>query len=348
MNQERLDALMGKVMGDFAGAMSAVLVRIGEETGLFKALAQGPATSAELAARAGCAERYVREWLAAMASAQYVTYEAAAQRFSMTPEQRAVFAEEGTPLYLVPFTDILMAVVHDEPKVSAAFKSGAGIPWGDHHRCLFCGTERFFRPGYAAFLIEQWLPALDGVVEKLKAGAKVADIGCGHGSSTVLMAKAFPASQFTGFDFHAPSIETARARAHEAGLANARFEVAAAKAFPGTNYDLVTIFDALHDMGDPVGAAKHVKSTLKDDGTWMVVEPLAADKLEDNLHTLGQLFYGASTCVCTPASLAQEVGLALGAQAGEARLTQVMKDGGFTRVRRAAETPTNMVLEVRR
>ena len=347
VDQEKLNQLMNKVMGDFAGAMSAVLVRVGEQTGLFKALAQGAASSAQLAQRSGKAERYVREWLAAMAASGYVTYHPEGKAFSLNPEQAAIFAEEGTPYYLPPFTEVLMAAVHDEPKVTEAFSSGKGIPWGDHHVCLFCGTERFFRPGYAAFLVEQWLPALDGVVEKLKAGAKVADIGCGHGSSTVLMAKAFPKSTFFGFDFHAPSIETARKRAKEAGVANVSFEVAAAKSFPGSGYDLATIFDALHDMGDPVGAARHVKAALKPDGTWMVVEPLAGDKLEDNLHTLGQIFYGASTCICTPASLSQEVGLALGAQAGEARLSAVIKDGGFAHVRRAAETPTNMVLEAR-
>ncbi len=346
-DRKKVEQLIGKVMGDFAGGISAILVRVGEQTGLFKALATAPATAAELAKRTNTTERYVREWLCAMAAAGYVTYDAAKQHFSLTPEQAVIFAEEGTPAYMPAFTDTFVAMVHDEPKVTAAFKSGAGVPWGDRHHCLFCGTERFFRPAYAAHLVGQWLPALDGVTDKLKRGAKVADIGCGHGASTLLMAEAFPNSNFVGFDFHPPSVEAARAHAKEAGLSNARFEVAAAKNFPGKDYDLVAIFDALHDMGDPIGAARHVRETLKPDGTWMVVEPLAGDRLEDNLHVMGQLFYGASTLICTPASLAQEVGLALGAQAGEARLTQVLKEGGFTKVRRVAETQANMVLEAR-
>jgi ubiquinone/menaquinone biosynthesis C-methylase UbiE len=347
VDDAKLQALTGKVIGDFAGAVSALLVRVGEQNGLFKAVAAGPGTSADIAKRAGCAERYVREWLSGMAAATYITYDPATQRFSLTPEQAAVFAAEGEPTYLPGFIDCLVSLSHDEPKITAAFKTGEGIGWSEHHHCLFSGTERFFRPGYVAFLLNQWLPALDGVTDKLKAGGKVADIGCGHGASTILMAQAFLESDFTGFDFHAPSVETARARAAAAGVTNVRFEVARAQAFPGTGYDLVTVFDALHDMGDPAGAARHVKGALKPDGTWMVVEPMADDKLEDNLHVLGQLFYGASTMVCTPASLSQEVGLALGAQAGEARLSQIIKQGGFTRVRRAAETPTNMVLEAR-
>jgi len=346
MDQGKLDQLLGKVMGDFAGGVNMMLVRIGEQTGLFRALAEGTATSGELAKRSGTAERYVREWLSAMAAAGYVTYNGDG-RFSMAPEQVAVFAVEDTPAYMPAFTDTFVSMVHDEPKVTNAFRSGKGIPWGDRHQCLFCGTERFFRPGYAAFLVDQWLPALEGVVEKLKAGAKVADIGCGHGSSTILMAKAFPKSNFTGFDFHPSSVEAARAHAKEAGINNATFEVAAAKSYPGRDYDLVAIFDALHDMGDPVGAARHVCATLRPGGTFMVVEPLAGDRLEDNLHTLGALFYGASTMICTPASLAQEVGLALGAQAGEAKLAGVLKEGGFKQVRRAAQTLTNLVLEAR-
>ena len=346
-NPEVLHELIGKVLGNFAGAMSAILMRIGEEQGLFKALAEGPATSAELAKRTDLAERYVREWLSAMAASGYINYAPESQVFSMTEEQVAVFAIEGTPAYMPSFSDMLVALVHDYPKISAEFKTGKGVAWGDHHQCLFRGTERFFRPGYAAFLVEQWIPALDGVKTKLEKGAKVADIGCGRGSSTLIMAKAFPNSTFVGYDFHPPSIELARAHAKEEGLSNATFEVAAAKTFDGGPFDLVTIFDALHDMGDPAGAAAHVKSQMKPDGTWMVVEPLAGDRLEENFHPLGQLFYSASTLVCTPASLAQEVGLALGAQAGQARLTKVLNDGGFSKVRRAAETPTNMILEAR-
>ena len=346
-DQAKVEQLVGKVMGDFAGAVGALLVRIGEQNGLFKSLAEGPATSDGLAKRSGTAERYVREWLSAMAAAGYVTYDPARKEFSLTPEQAVVFAYEGSPAYMPPFGDNLVAMVHDEPKITAAFKTGKGVPWGEHHQCLFSGTERFFRPVYAAHLLENWLPALDGMVDKLKRGANVADIGCGYGSSTILMAKAFPNSRFHGFDFHGPSIEKARERAREAGVTNASFEVAAAKTFPGTDYDLVAIFDALHDMGDPVGAARHVRTTLKPDGVWMVVEPLAGDKLEDNLNLLGALFYGGSTLVCTPASLSQEVGLALGAQAGEARLSAVLKEGGFSRVRRATQSEANMVLEAR-
>ena len=255
--QTKLEQLIGKVMGDFAGAMSAALVRVGEQTGLFRHLAVGGADSTALAKRSGTAERYVREWLAAMAAAQYVTYDPATEHFSLTPEQASIFAVEGTPAYLPAMTDILTAAFHDEPKVTAAFKSGAGIYWGDHHPCLFCGMERFFRVGVAGPLVEQWLPALEGVVEKLKSGARVADIGCGHGLSTLAMAKAFPKSIFIGFDFYVPSVEHAADLALQEGVTNARFEVAAAKTFPGTGYDLVTIIDALHDMGDPVGAAKH-------------------------------------------------------------------------------------------
>ena len=282
-----------------------------------------------------------------MTASAYVSYAPSDQRFSLSETQAIVFAQEGTPAYMPAFVDTLISLYYDYPKISHAFTTGEGVPWGDHHSCLFCGTERFFRPGYAAFLVGEWLPALDGVKAKLEAGARVADIGCGHGASTIIMAQAFPKSTFTGFDFHAPSVEKARAHAKEAGVSNATFEVAAAKSFAGGPYDLVTIFDALHDMGDPAGAARHIKSQMKSDGTWMVVEPLAGDRLEDNLNPIGQLFYGASTLVCTPASLAQEVGLALGAQAGQARLTKVLNEGGFTKVRRAAETPTNMVLEAR-
>ena len=346
-NPDAMHQLIGKVLTDYAGAASVLLVKIGEERGLFRALAQGPSTSAELAKRAGLTERYVREWASAMAASGYIGYAPADQRFSMSEEQAVVFAQEGTPAYMPPFTDALISMYHDYPKISAAFESGKGVPWSDHSPCLFCGTERFFRPGYAAYLVAEWLPALDGVTAKLESGANVADIGCGHGSSTLIMAKAFPKSTFVGYDFHPPSIETARAHAKEQGITNATFEVAAAKTFGGGPFDLVTIFDALHDMGDPVGAAKHVKSQLKPGGTWMVVEPMAGDKLEDNFHPLGQLFYGASTLVCTPASMAQEVGLALGAQAGQARLTQVLSEGGFTKVRRAAETTSNIVLEAR-
>lgn len=342
-----LDRLAAKVTADFAGGLSAVLVRIGEQTGLFRALAEGPTTSIGLAARAGCAERYVREWLAAMAASGYVAYQPSVAVFSLSPAQAAVFAREGTSAYMPPLADVLMSVYQDEPKITAAFRSGDGVPWGDHHACLFCGNERFFRPKAEAFLLQEWLPALDGVVEILSRGGKVADIGCGRGASTLLMARAFPRAAVVGFDLHRPSVEAAAAKARSEGLANLAFEVAPAQAFPGEGFDLVTIFDALHDMGDPVGAARHVRRRLAPDGVWMVVEPLAGDALEDNLNLLGQLFYGCSTVACTPAALSQDGGYALGAQAGEARLTAVLNAGGFSRVRRVAQTASNMVLEAR-
>jgi 2-polyprenyl-3-methyl-5-hydroxy-6-metoxy-1,4-benzoquinol methylase len=278
----------------------------------------------------------------------YIEYDAGAKKFSMTPEQAVIFAAEGHPHCMQGFFQAVVSAYLDEPKATEAFRRGKGLPWGDHSTCLFSGTERFFRPMYAANLIDAWIPALDGVREKLEAGAKVADVGCGHGSSTIIMAKAFPNSTIHGFDFHEPSIEQARTRARDAGVAgNTIFEVVTAKDYPGKGYDLVTIFDALHDMGDPVGASAHILKSLGDGGTFMLVEPMAGDTLEDNLHPLGQIFYAFSTMICTMASKSQEVGLALGAQAGEKRLTQVLREGGFTRIRRATETPTNMVLEAR-
>ena len=266
----------------------------------------------------------------------------------MTAEQAAVFADEGGPAFLPGAYEVVASVFHDEPKIAEAFRTGQGVGWHEHHPCLFRGTERFFRPGYAAHLVGQWLPALDGVVAKLEAGASVADVGCGHGASTILMAEAFPNSTFAGFDYHPESIERAREAARQAGvLGRVWFEVAGAKDFPGTRYDLVTFFDCLHDMGDPVGASAHVRRTLDRDGTWMIVEPFANDSLEDNLNPVGRMFYSGSTMICTPASLAQEVGLGLGAQAGEARLREVVTRGGFSRFRRAHETPFNLILEAR-
>ncbi len=342
------EQLVGKVMGDFAGAFSAVLVRVGEQTGLFKHLAAGPADSAELASRAGAAERYVREWLSAMAAAGYVSYDPPSRRFSLTPDQAALFAEPGTPFYLAPFADLLVGVCNDEPKITAAFKSGTGIPWGARHACVFCGMERFSSSTTAAFLVDQWLPAVDGALERMSAGAKVADIGCGRGGAVIAMAQRFPQSTVIGFDLHEASVEHARQKARELGLTNARFEVAAAKTFSGGDYDIITIVDALHDMGDPVGAARHVLQALKPGGVWMVVEPLAGDRLEDNFNVRGQFAYAASTCICTPVSLSQEVGLALGAQAGEAALRSVLMEGGFENVRRVAENSNNIVLVARR
>ncbi len=349
INEEKLGALQGKVIGDVAGSLGLIMAYMGDRLGLYRSLAEiGPASSQALSGKTGLDERYIREWLSANAAGGYVEYDAASAKFSMTPEQTVLFASEGHPHCMQGFFQGVVSTYLDEPKVTEAFRSGKGLPWSDHNGCLFCGTERFFRPMYAASLVDAWLPAMDGVCEKLEAGAKVADIGCGHGSSTIIMAKAFPNTTFYGFDFHAPSIDHAQSRAKESGVEeNTVFEVVTAKDFPGDGYDLVTIFDALHDMGDPVGAAKHVRSSLADGGMFMVVEPLAGDSLEENRHALGQIFYTFSTMICTPASKAQEVGLALGAQAGQKRLTEVLNEAGFTKVRRAAETSTNMVLEAR-
>ena len=347
-DQAKLDAFLGKMVGDLGSIASGALVVLGDRLGFYNAMRDGDKmTAAELAKRTGATERNVREWLAAQAAAGYVDYDRDDDKFSLNAEQATVFADEDSPAFMAGAFEALSSMWLDEPKVADAFRSGKGLAWHDHSACLFRGTERFFRPGYNANLMSAWLPALDGVVDKLKQGARVADVGCGHGSSTVLMAKAFPKSHFVGFDYHPASIERARKAAAEAGVsANTSFEVAPAKAYPG-KYDLVAFFDCLHDMGDPVGAATHVRETLKPDGTWMIVEPFAHDHLAANLNPIGRVYYAASTMICTPASQAQEVGLGLGAQAGEVRLRQVVSSGGFTRFRRAAETPFNMVLEAR-
>ena len=347
-DQERLNAFLGKMVGDLGAIASGAGVLLGDRLGLFKALREGgKLTAAELATQTGTQERLVREWLASQAAAGYVEYDASGDRFYLSPEQELVFADESSPAFMAGAFEVLSSLWLDEDKVRQAFLSGKGVGWHEHSTCLFRGTERFFRPGYNANLVASWLPALEGVVEKLNRGADVADVGCGHGASTILMARAFPKSRFVGFDYHAPSVERARAAAKEAGVAgNTRFEVASAKTYPG-DYDLVAFFDCLHDMGDPAGAAAHVRGSLKPDGTWMIVEPFAHDDLARNLNPVGRVYYAASTFVCTPASLAQEVGLGLGAQAGEARLREVVTGGGFTRFRRAAETPFNIVLEAR-
>ena len=344
----KLEALIGKVMGDIGGAMALLMGYMGDRLDLYRAMqAAGPTTSDALARHAGLDERYVREWLSANAAAGYVDYDETKESFALSPEAELVFAAEGDPRCLQGFLQAVKSVFDDEEKTTAAIRAGQGLGWGERSPCCFCGTDRFFRPGYAMNLVSDWLTALDGTVAKLEAGGTVADIGCGHGSSTILMAEAFPKSRFIGFDFHAPSVEAARAKAQEAGVGNVSFEVAAAKTFPGVDYDLICIFDALHDMGDPVGAAAHIRSTLKKGGNFMVVEPLAGDRLTENLHILGQIFYSISTVACVPASKAQEVGLALGAQAGERRLSDVLRKGGFESVRRIAQTNTNMVLEAR-
>ena len=349
IDEAKLEEFMGQFVGDLGAAMSLPLVLIGDKLGLYKAMADSePVTSEELAARTDCRERYVREWLCQQAASGYVEYDAANGTFRLPPEQAMALTDEDSPAFIPGAFQLVAATVKDEPQIAERFRSGEGFGWHEHHHDLFAGTERFFRPGYLASLVEAWLPALDGVVEKLSTGARVADIGCGHGASTILMAQAFPASQFTGSDYHEGSVEAAREAAQRAGVADrVSFEVASAKGFGGGPFDLVCVFDALHDMGDPVGAARNVAEQLAGDGTWMVVEPQAGDTIEENLNPVGRIFYGGSTMLCTPASLSQDVGLALGAQAGERRLAQVLNEGGFSRVRRVAETPFNMVLEAR-
>lgn len=349
INEEKLNAFLGKMVNDLGGAFSIALVRMGDQLGFYKLLhEEGPMTSQELADRSRTAERYVREWLAHQAASEYLDYHPGSGKFELPPEKALVFALPDSPANMLGAFDAAVAALESAPKVQAAFHTGEGVSWGDHTTCLFCAVERLFRPGYVNRLVQEWLPALDGVAEKLARGARVADVGCGHGLTTVLMAKAFPNSQFVGFDFHAGSIDHARDLAKQYGVeANTMFDVALSKNYPGTNYDLVCMFDCLHDMGDPVGAAKHVYTTLAPGGTYLVVEPMAADRLEDNLNPMRRMSYAASTLVCVPTSLAQEVGLALGAVAGQKRLSEVLMAGGFTSVRRAAETPNNMVLEVR-
>jgi SAM-dependent methyltransferase len=308
----------------------------------------GGMTPGELAERTGTSERYVREWLNAQAAGGYVEYDPSERRYSLPPEHAVALADESSPYFMPGAFQLMTASVRDEPAIREAFRSGAGVGWHEHNHGVFEGCERFFRPGYVANLVSSWIPALEGVDGKLRAGASVADVGCGHGASTLLMAEAYPASRFVGFDYHDESIEQARARAEAAGLSDrVSFEVAPAAGYPGSGYDLVTTFDCLHDMGDPVGAARHVLASLDPDGTWLVVEPFAGDRVEDNLNPVGRVYYGASTLLCTPASLSQEVGLALGAQAGPARLRDVITSAGFGRFRQATETPFNLVLEAR-
>jgi 2-polyprenyl-3-methyl-5-hydroxy-6-metoxy-1,4-benzoquinol methylase len=315
---------------------------------LYKALAaHGSSTSVELAERTGTTERYVREWLSGQAASGYIEYDAATRTFHITPEQAMVFANPESPVNLTGGFYSAQSIYEDVPRMAEAFRTGKGLGWGDHCNCLFCGTAKFFGPGYRANLVGGWLPQLDGVVSKLQAGGKVADVGCGYGISTVTMARAFPNSHFFGFDYHATSIEHARDLAKQEGLANVTFEVALAKEYPGTNYDLVTTFDCLHDMGDPVGASAHILKTLNANGSWLIVEPMAQDDLAGNLNPVGRVYYAASTMICVPSSLSQEVGLGLGAQAGEKRLREVVTQGGFSRFRRASETPFNLILEAR-
>lgn len=348
VNETQLEPLANKVMADVGGAFGLFMAYMGDQAGVYQALDEnGPCTSIELANKAGVDARYLLEWLSANAAAGYVTYHADDETFSLSPEQALIFTREGQPNCMQGFFQLVVGQYAAHDNALETFRAGSGRAWGEHHSCCFCGTDRFFRPGYMANLVDNWIPSLVGIESKLRHGSKVADIGCGRGSSTLLMAQAYPNSSFYGFDFHPPSIAEANGQAVEAGVDNIQFEVAAAKDYPGQDFDLICIFDALHDMGDPVGAARHIKNSLKPDGTLMLVEPLAGDSLSDNLNLLGQIFYSASTTICTPASKAQEVGLALGAQAGQKRLTEILNQAGFSKVRRANETPTNMVLEVR-
>jgi 2-polyprenyl-3-methyl-5-hydroxy-6-metoxy-1,4-benzoquinol methylase len=345
-DESKLNAFLEKAVMDMGAAMHATLVVVGDKLGLYKAMAgAGWLTPAELAASTGTAERYVREWLNANAASGYVAYDTATQRYQLPPEQAFALTVQDLPGAF----HIISSCFKDEPKITQAFRTGEGVGWHEHDANLFFGTERFFRPNYENNLMSSWIPALEGIAGKLAAGAAVADVGCGHGASTMLMARAFPKSRFYGFDYHSGSIEYARHVAGRDGLLDQiTFEVASAKSYPANGgYDLVTFFDCLHDMGDPTGAARHVLSTLKPDGAWMIVEPFANDRPEENHNPVGRIYYSASTMICTPASLAQEVGAALGAQAGEERIRDAVTTAGFTRFRRAAETPFNLVFEAR-
>lgn len=349
LNQDKLHEFLGKAIVDFGATFNAALIRIGDKLGLYKALAKhGPQTPGELAKNTNTTERYIREWLSEQAAGGYVNYDASNGKFHLSEEQAFAMADESSPVFLPGAFQVALAAIKAEEEITERFKTGKGLGWHEHHHGVFEGTERFFRPGYAANLVGAWIPALHGVDEKLKKGGRVADVGCGLGASTILMAKSYPNCEFVGFDYHDKSIETAKQRAKDAGVGERiRFEVASAKSYPGKDYDFVTFFDCLHDMGDPAGASAHVHSTLKKDGTWMIVEPFAGDKLEENLNPIGRAFYGASTLLCTPASLSQEVGLALGAQAGEKRLREVVTSGGFSHFRRATQTPFNLIFEAR-
>jgi SAM-dependent methyltransferase len=346
------DKLMGfvfKAVDEVGATLNTALVVMGDRLGLYRAMAgAGPLTPAELAERTGTAERYVREWLNAQAAGGYVDYDPDSCRYSLSPEHAMALTDESSPAYLPGFFQIALGSVVDSPRITEAARTGEGVGWHAHGQDVFDGCERFFRPGYNANLLSAWLPALNGVVAKLEHGATVADVGCGHGASTILMAEAFPNSTFVGSDYHDGSIATARQRAAEAGVADrTRFETAPAASYSGTGYDLVTMFDCLHDMGDPAGAARHVRQSIAPDGTWLIVEPAAGDRVEDNLNPVGRAYYGFSTLLCTPASLSQEVGLALGAQAGESRIRDIVTSAGFSRFRRASETPFNIVYEAR-
>ncbi len=347
IDQDKLNAFLGKAVGDLGAAMSGVLMSIGDELGYYKALAADKLTSEELAAETGTNERYAREWLGNQVAGGYVEHDAATHRYFLNPEQALCLADPSGPVDLPGAYLVVQDLFHVRERAVQNFRSGQGMEWGEHHRCLFHGTERFFRAGYNAHLINAWLPTLTGVTAKLQSGGRAADVGCGHGASTILLAKTFPKSEFIGYDYHGPSIETARKRAAEAGTANARFEVADAAGYKDRDFDLIAFFDCLHDMADPVGAARHAFSALRPEGVCMLVEPMAGDTLTENANPVGRVFYGASSLICVPVSLARN-GPALGAQAGEKRLHDVMSKAGFTRFRRATETPFNLILEARR
>jgi SAM-dependent methyltransferase len=348
LDENKLNELLGRFVTDVGGSFHALSAVLGDRLGLYRALqVTMPAAPEEVAAEAGAAERYVREWLAGQAAGGYVTYDPVRGRYSLTEEQAFLLADT-TGMQAASAFHIPVAVAKNIEQITEAVRTGGGFSWHNHDPALFEGTERFFRPGYVMHLVSAWIPALDGVEAKLTAGARVADVGCGHGSSTLLLADAFPASEIVGFDYHPESVDLARKRAVEAGLADrTSFQVASAADFPGTEYDLVTIFDALHDMPDPLGAAKHFREVLKEDGTVLLVEPMAGDRIEDNLNPVGRLYYAASTVICVAHSMSAEPRTALGAQAGEAKLTELLHDAGFGSVRRAAETPFNIVLEAR-
>ncbi len=348
LDMDKLNAFIGRFVTDLGASVHAGMVVIGEKLGLYKALAAHPMGSMELAFATQTDERYVREWLASQAAGGYVTYDDKTGKFSLSEEQAFALASEDSPAYLPGAFELALGSLAAVPRIAESFRTGNGMGWHEHVDGVFHGCEKFFRPGYAANLVNSWIPALDDVQEKLEAGARVADVGCGKGASTILMAKAFPNSQFFGFDYHSESIEAAREAAKRAGVADrATFAVAKAKEFPGRNYDLVAVFDCLHDMGDPVGASAHIRQSLAKDGTWMIVEPFANDQLKDNLNPVGRVYYSFSTLLCTPCSRSQEVGLCLGAQAGETRIREVVTAAGFNRFRRATETPFNIVYEAR-
>ncbi|TXL66899.1 methyltransferase domain-containing protein [Zeimonas arvi] len=349
LDQAKLDSFLGKMVNELGAIASAPLVVLGDRLGLFRSMAgAGPMSIDDFAEASAIRRRYAQEWLNAMAASGYVEYDPASERYRLSDEAAMVFVDENSPAYMAGGFEVLTSFYHDIDKLQRAFTSGSGLGWHEHHPLLFSGTERFFRAGYNAHLVPEWIPALEGADARLKAGALVADVGCGHGASTIVMAKAYPESRFVGYDYHQPSIDVAREKARDAGVADRiRFERAGAKDFPGKDYDMVAFFDCLHDMGDPVGAGRHVRETLKPDGTWMIVEPFAGDSVAENMNPVGRVYYAASTMVCTPCSLSQEVGLGLGAQAGEKRLREVATEAGFGQFRRATQTPFNLVFEAR-